>query len=173
MATDPVSSTSPSPGGRPARSGSPVRFLFGTVIIVSAVAWLAFSSFEEQVFYHTVGEALAQHEELSERQFRIKGDVVPGSHLIREGTLDQHIFRIVDGEYAIDVSFNGILPDTFSDNAEVIALGRMAGPDRFEAVEVMAKCASRYEGMAPTAGSGAPFVGAGGPGAQAAPPGRY
>ncbi|TVQ95295.1 MAG: cytochrome c maturation protein CcmE [Deltaproteobacteria bacterium] len=156
MTSQPTSAQSVPP---PQGNGN-LRFLLGAVLIAAAVAWLAFTSFEEQVFYYTVGEAIEMHEELVEREFRIKGDVVPGSHMVREGTLDEHLFRIIDGEYAIDVHFRGILPDTFSDEAEVIALGRMNGPELFEAVEVMAKCASRYDGVPPGTGgaAGSPFI---------------
>ena len=126
-------------------------FLVGSLVIVSAIVALTLTSFDEEIYYLTVAEADARYDEILDREFRLKGTVVPETHLLREGVLNQHRFEVeAEGIRAV-VDFTGPLPDTFADEAEVIALGRFSEPLRFEASEVIAKCPSRYEESAPTA----------------------
>lgn len=134
-----------------ASRASNLRFVVATVLVVAAVAWLAFSSFEDEVYFYTVAEVAERAEELGDREFRVKGDVVRGTHLVREGTLDEHLFVLQAEGHTIEVFYDGVLPDTFSDEAEVVALGSLETSGRFVAVEVVAKCPSRYDEQPPTA----------------------
>lgn len=134
-----------------ASRSSNVRFVVATVLVVTAVAWLAFSSFEDEVYFYTVAEAAERLDDLEGREFRVKGDVVRGTHMVREGTLDEHLFVLQAEGRTLEVFYDGVLPDTFSDEAEVVALGTLESPDRFVAVEVVAKCPSRYDEQPPTA----------------------
>lgn len=126
-------------------------FVLGMLAAAAVVAWIAISSFDSQIYYYTVAEAAPRAETLQGDQFRLKGNVRPGSHLVREGTLDDHRFTLVEGTSAMTVVYDGPLPDTFSDDAEVVALGRVNEDGIFVASEITAKCPSRYEGNAPTA----------------------
>lgn len=145
---------SPSLDSPPPRGGMKnVGFLVGSLVIVGAIVTLAMTSFDEQIYYYTVAEAHAIQSDLGTREFRIKGNVVPGSLALREGVLNEHRFALAaDGE-TVTVDYDGPLPDTFADDAEVIALGRFTDGGHFEAIEVIAKCPSRYEEQAPTARS--------------------
>lgn len=126
-------------------------FVLGMLTAAAVVAWIAISSFDSQIYYYTVAEAAPRAETLQGNQFRLKGNVRPGSHLVREGTLDDHRFTLVDGMSSMIVTYDGPMPDTFSDDAEVVALGRVNEDGVFVASEITAKCPSRYEGNAPTA----------------------
>ena len=128
-----------------------VGFLLGALVIVGSIVALAMSSFDEQIYYYTVAEAQANAAEIGDTEFRIKGNVVAGSLHLRDGVLNEHAFALTADGVEVLVHYTGPLPDTFADDAEVIALGRFTGPDRFEAIEVVAKCPSRYEEQAPTA----------------------
>ena len=130
---------------------SNVRFLVGVIAAVSAVVVLTISSLDDQVYYFTVAEAAERFPDIQDTEFRIKGNVVPASHHRPTAELNENYFALEADGRQIEVRFVGPLPDTFADNAEVIALGSMTSTDRFEAVEVIAKCPSRYEEAAPTA----------------------
>jgi cytochrome c-type biogenesis protein CcmE len=43
------------------------------------------------------------------------------------------------------VVYRGIAPDTFTDSVDVVVGGRMGPDGTFQATELLAKCASRYE----------------------------
>ncbi len=135
--------------GRP--QGPPWRFLVGTLVAVIAIVYVAMSSFDSEVFFLTVAEAAERAEEVGQQEFRVKGNVVAESHYMREGTLNEHMFTLQEGGHQLQVFFAGALPDTFSDEAEVVALGRMRVDGVFEAEDVVAKCPSRYEEQVPTA----------------------
>lgn len=128
-----------------------IGFVVGAIVIAAAIALLATTSLDDQIYYLTVEEATEQYTELGDTEFRLKGDVVPGSLMLREGVLNEHRFVLEAGGVEVTVDYTGPLPDTFADDAEVIALGRFREPDRFVAIEVVAKCPSRYEEAAPTA----------------------
>ncbi|MFT6399916.1 MAG: cytochrome c-type biogenesis protein CcmE [Bradymonadia bacterium] len=128
-----------------------VGFLVGALIIVAAIVVLTTSSLDDQIYYLTVSEVETSFEEMQDTEFRLKGNVVAGSLTLRDGVLSEHRFVLeADGSELI-VDYSGALPDTFADDAEVIALGRMRDRTHFDAIEVVAKCPSRYEEEAPTA----------------------
>lgn len=126
-------------------------FVIAIIAAAGAFAFVVINSFDQKVYYYTAAEAAASVDELGDDQFRLKGNVAPGSHFIREGTLDEHRFTLIEGEGEMAVAFQGPLPDTFQDDAEVVALGSLNDEGVFVAEEVAAKCPSRYESTAPTA----------------------
>lgn len=134
-------------------SSSNVRFLIGALAAVAILVTVAVTSFSSEVYFLTVSEAAASTSDLADTEFRIKGNVVRDSYRLAEGTLDTHLFTLVEGGHEIDVLYRGALPDTFADDAEVVALGQLEDEHRFVAVEVVAKCPSRYEGGPPTGGA--------------------
>ena len=102
------------------------------------------------VHYYEVNQAVADSSLIGET-IRLRGTVVDGSHLIREGTVDQHVFILTAEEATITVTFQGAVPDQFQDGASVIAVGELTDQTTFEAASLTAQCPSRYEGEAPTA----------------------
>lgn len=128
-----------------------VLFVIAIIVAAGAFAFVVINSFDQKVYYYTVSEATVSVDDLGNDQFRLKGNVAPGSHFLREGTLDEHRFTLLEGEGEMPVAFHGPLPDTFQDDAEVVALGSMNDEGVFVAEEVAAKCPSRYESTAPTA----------------------
>lgn len=138
----------PAPAGKGLQN---VGFLVGALVIATGLVVLTMTSFDDQIYYYTVAEADAQRAEIGSHEFRIKGNVVVGSLMARDGVLNEHAFALeAEGAHAT-VHYTGPLPDTFADEAEVIALGRFREDGVFVATEVVAKCPSRYEEQAPTA----------------------
>lgn len=73
--------------------------------------------------------------------FRIGGLVEEGSIVRGEGTAVT--FLVTDTNQSVQVSFNGVLPDLFSEGQGMIALGQMQG-EVFIASEVLAKHDETY-----------------------------
>lgn len=122
-----------------------IKFLAGSLVIVLAVAWLGFSSFDESVaYYKTVDELQALGDEAYGRRIRVAGNVVPGS--IRKE--DQGVrFTLEQDGHSLNISYvgKGLLPDTFKDDAEAMAEGRLLPSGEFQSTVIQAKCASKYE----------------------------
>jgi cytochrome c-type biogenesis protein CcmE len=137
------------------------KFLFGGVLIVGAVAWLAVTGFQEsKAYYRTVEEVLAKRETLVGERLKVGGVVEEGS-IAWEG--EELRFRLRQGEMALPVVYRGEspVPDTFKDGSEAVVEGKVGPGGALEAVKIQAKCASKYEAEY---GSGAAAAEPGDPG---------
>jgi cytochrome c-type biogenesis protein CcmE len=122
--------------------------LVGVGLIVSYLVWTGIS--DSMVYYLTPTELMAKVSEdptFHSVGVKVSGKVVSGSYKKGDGEL-VHLFTVHDLEHT-DVTFavmyQGLLPDTFTDDTEVVLEGRF-GEDRvFQANTLLTKCGSRYE----------------------------
>ena len=126
------------------------KFLIGAAVIVGSVGFLIQRGVKETGVYFLTPTELAARTSSDptfyETGLKMGAKVVPGS--IRKDAANQQVdFRITDGTQEYDVSYKGIVPDTFTDanDIEVIVEGRLGRDGVFQATEVLAKCGSRYE----------------------------
>ena len=95
------------------------------------------------VYYLTVTE-FAQLEHPGNGDSRINGSVLTGT-IDRLPTGLDASFVISDGTTSIPVSYHGVIPDTFVDQAPVVVEGRLQDDGTFVAHTLLAKCPSKYE----------------------------
>jgi cytochrome c-type biogenesis protein CcmE len=121
------------------------KFAALTAIILGTLGWLAVAGINEsKTYYITVSELQEMSEKALDRRLRVAGDVEPGS-IVRKA--DRVEFVVTQENLRQKIVYTGRdpLPDTFRDNAQALADGRL-GPDGvFEAKKIQAKCASKYE----------------------------
>lgn len=128
------------------------KFLIGGAVVLGVAAYLAVTSIQQTgVGYYTPTELSAKLQ--ADSSFRNVGvkvgaRVVPGS-VIRNAGGKEYAFQVTDGAKTFPVVYRGIAPDTFTDSVDVVVGGRMGADGTFQATELLAKCASRYEN-APT-----------------------
>ena len=134
-------------GGEPGRLS--VGFVLGLVVVVAVTGYIITSSMRSTVHYHEVSEVAADSA-LIGSTMRMRGTVVAGSHRIREGTLDDHVFLLTSKGSTITVLYQGAVPDQFEGGADVIATGVLLDSQTFEADSLTTQCPSRYEAEAPT-----------------------
>ncbi len=127
------------------------RFFAGLVGVATVVTWLIWTGISDtMVYYLTPSELMDRMNatpELVEQGVKVSGNVVPGSYERSTAEL-LHTFLVSDPkhpEVTLTVHFRHPLPDTFSEEAEVVMEGRYMGDGVFEAHEVLTKCGSRYE----------------------------
>ncbi|MBZ5535313.1 MAG: cytochrome c maturation protein CcmE [Acidobacteriia bacterium] len=121
------------------------KFVVGAVIIVAAVAWLAFSGFNEsKAYYKTVDELMAMKDQAHNVRLKVAGDVVKGS-IERQGRMVR--FRIEQKGIVVPVNYVGdeTLPDTFVDGVQAVVEGKYDRSGVFQADKIQAKCASKYQ----------------------------
>ena len=127
------------------------KFVFAGALIIGAICYLMFSGINDSmVYYYTVGELEAQSEELSGKGVRVSGHVLPGSiNKNSDGTRVEFIVFEKETDRQFSVVYEGLIPDTFKDEAEVVVEG-VFRPDQkpFQANTLLAKCPSKYEGQA-------------------------
>jgi cytochrome c-type biogenesis protein CcmE len=124
-----------------------------SAILVLSFSGLLWSTLREGTdYFKYVDEVLPQRQAWEGKRLLLKGYVVPGSRLRNPDTLDWK-FKVQNNPTrssnpggVVDVSYTGIVPDTFKDEAEVVLKGQL-GPDGFHVVKdgVVAKCPSKYE----------------------------
>ncbi len=115
------------------------------VLIVGSLVWLAFSGVKDtKTYYKTIPELEKMGAQAQGQRLRVGGDVLPGS-IVKNGS--RVSFELHQGTETLNVVYLGAdpLPDTFKDNAQALAEGRLASNGVFEANQIQAKCASKYE----------------------------
>jgi len=122
--------------------------LVGVALVVTYLVWTGIS--DSMVYYLTPAELLAKVEQ--DRSFhgvgvKVSGKVVSGSY--HKGDEDfVHLFQVHDIEHpdvAFPVVYRNVLPDTFTDDTEVVLEGRYGEDGVFHAKTLLTKCGSRYE----------------------------
>ncbi len=127
------------------------RFYVGLVGVAAVIAYLVWTGLTDTVVYYlTPSELVAKVQvdpSFHDVGLKMSGRVVAGSYSRGEGQLD-HRFAVEDlenGDIRVDVVYGDLLPDTFSDDVEVVVEGRYRPDGVFEANSVLTKCGSRYE----------------------------
>jgi cytochrome c-type biogenesis protein CcmE len=130
--------------------------LAATILVaVLGIGYVAAQSLKDVAYYKMVFEVTKNPEPwLAKNQMQLHGYVVPGS--IDTKVIDQQThrtFRLENKGEEITVRHTGTCPDTFKDQAEVVATGKLVREDGklyLDAVDgdrgISAKCPSKYNG---------------------------
>lgn len=127
------------------------KFLVGGALVVGLVGYLMVTGMQgAMLYYHTPAELVAKvaaDPGYHEVGVKVGGRVAPGTINFDRRTLDLR-FEVVDiatGTTQFPVTFQGPLPDTFTEGVDVVVEGRFTRAGVFEATKVLTKCGSRYE----------------------------
>ncbi len=126
-------------------TGIRLKFVLGGTVIVAALVWLGFIGFQEsKAYYITVDEFNAMEGSLHGKTLKVAGDVVTGS--IDRSKVPME-FEISSTGRPLRVCYVGkdVIPDTFRDGAKAVVEGSVASDGTFQARQIEAKCASKYE----------------------------
>jgi cytochrome c-type biogenesis protein CcmE len=130
--------------------------LAATVLIaVLGIGYVAAQSLKDVSYYKMVHEVTKDPDPwIAKKEMQLHGFVVPGS--ISSNVVDQQThrsFKLEDKGEEILVRHSGTVPDTFKDQAEVVATGKLTregGKLVLLAIDgdrgVSAKCPSKYNG---------------------------
>jgi cytochrome c-type biogenesis protein CcmE len=121
------------------------KFAALVTVIIGTLVWLAAGGISEtKTYYKTVAELDQMGDGAQGKRLRVAGDVEAGS-IVRDGRLVHFVLKQDDLRLKVVYSGSEPLPDTFRDGAQALADGKI-GPDRvFQASQIQAKCASKYE----------------------------
>ena len=122
-----------------------LKFGILIVLIVGSLVWLAVGGITDtKTYYKTISELQRMGQAAHGQRLRVAGDVQPGS-IVKNGS--QVSFTLHQGTQSLNVIYSGTdpLPDTFKDNSQALADGRLAADGVFQANKIQAKCASKYE----------------------------
>ena len=127
------------------------RFMVGLVGVATVVTYLIWTGVSATMVYYFTPVELMQRVEVDptfhDVGVKVSGKVVPGSYTRVEGEL-LHVFTVrdlIDESVTFQAEFRDALPDTFTDEVEVVLEGRLRPDGVFEATTLLTKCGSRYE----------------------------
>lgn len=125
-----------------------IKFLIGGAVILGVAAYLMASSIKTTGVYYLTPQELA-HKVAADPTLvgsgvKMGARVIPGS-IRRDPGGREVAFLVSDGDQRYPVVYRGIIPDTFTDSADVVVDGRLGTDGTFHATTLLAKCASRYE----------------------------
>jgi cytochrome c-type biogenesis protein CcmE len=121
------------------------KFLIGSGIIILTLMALAYVGFtQSKTYYHTISELGTLSGSALHQRMRVSGSVRAGSIARGAGRVD---FVLEEQGKTLPISYTGRdpLPDTFKDGAQALVEGRLTPDGHFNAEQVQAKCASKYE----------------------------
>ena len=113
-------------------------------------------------YFKHVDEVVSQRASLEGKKVQLHGYVIPGSILTKPNTLE-YIFKVQNnpirsGEpgQMMNITYTGVVPDTFKDEAEVVLRGNLTADGGFHTDPngVIAKCPSKYEAASKLASGG-------------------
>ena len=126
------------------------------LVLILAFAGMLWSTLREGTeYYKHVDEVMTSPQQWEGKRLQLHGFVVPGSILVKRDSLEYR-FKVQNNPARapqpgniVDVTYKGIVPDTFKDEAEVVLKGKLT-PAGFhtDSNGVMAKCPSKYEAAA-------------------------
>ncbi|MFO0619027.1 MAG: cytochrome c maturation protein CcmE [Polyangiaceae bacterium] len=150
-ATESVTADAQTTQGAPKGSRTASYGLLAILLCMGAgIALLVLFGFKEAAVYALpVSELKARSAELQGRRVRVDGELVPGS-LKKQDDPCEYRFTIQASGASLDVRYpQCVVPDTFRDRPEggvkVTVTGALQQKGDFEATEILAKCASKYD----------------------------
>jgi cytochrome c-type biogenesis protein CcmE len=141
-----------------------IKIAATVVVLASAFGFMLWTTVRDGAeYFKHVDEVVAQRPTLEGKQLQMHGYVIPGSRMNKPNTLEWRFkvqnnpIRSGEPGNVMSVSYTGVVPDTFKDEAEVVLKGRLVG-DGFHADPngVIAKCPSKYEAAGKVAAGSAP-----------------
>ena len=124
-----------------------IRVLVTVLILGGAFITLLATSMRENVqFYKHVDEVVPVASEWYGKTLKLQGNVVKGSLNRSTSNSMSYRFDVQYGDSVVTAFYTGLLPDSFSDEAEVVVTGQLTQAGfQVEPDGIMAKCPSKYE----------------------------
>ena len=125
-----------------------LKVLLTTGVLTAAFVGLMWATMQDGTqYYKNVDEVMVEPEAWKGKRLQVHGYA---ANVLRNPRSLDWRFEIRDSVenhgHVVHAEYNGIVPDTFDNHAEVVVSGRLEG-DRFivDADGIMAKCPSKYE----------------------------
>ena len=125
-------------------SNKAAKIGLSSLVLATAFGVLLYSSLGESLqYYKYVDEVMVEPTAWHGKNLQVHGVVVPDSIGRKDNTLEWR-FDIQRNGKVLTAYYNGIVPDTFKADSEVVLTGTMDAKG-FHATEMTAKCPSKYD----------------------------
>jgi len=113
------------------------KFIAGAILVAGTVGFLMTSGIKETGVYFLTPSELASKIETDPTFYNV--GVKMGARVVT-GTIERDVASQT-------ITFEGLAPDTFTDDVDVVVEGRLMADGTFHATSLLAKCGSRYESV--------------------------
>ena len=115
------------------------------IIVGTLGVFMAQSMQDSLAYFKNVDEVMTEPAQWYDKDMNLHGWVVPNSIYGNPETLEWQ-FEVKSGTHVVLARYQGTVPDTFQDDAEVVLKGRLtAAGFHVQPDGVVAKCPSKYE----------------------------
>ena len=115
----------------------PIKIAVTAVVLASAFGFMMWTTLRDGAeYFKHVDEVVAQRTQLQGKKVQLHGYVIPGTILTNPNTLEYRFtvqnnpIRAGEPGQKMNISYTGIVPDTFKDEAEVVQIGRASCRER-------------------------------------------
>ena len=127
-----------------AATSKAVKIVLTSLVLATAFGVLLYSSLGESLqYYKYVDEVMVEPAAWHGKNLQVHGMVVPDSIAMKPNTMEWR-FDIQRNGKVLRAYYNGIVPDTFKADSEVVLTGTLDDKG-FHATEMTAKCPSKYD----------------------------
>lgn len=122
-----------------------IKFVAGSLVIVLAIVYLIYTGISQtSVYFLTVSELIDRKDTIADEGVRVNGTVVPGSIDKHDSNLKVN-FKITDSKQNLSVHYEGIIPDMFKEDIDVVVEGTIDQNGNLNASTLLTSCPSKYE----------------------------
>ena len=120
------------------------KSIVGIVVIGGALGYLVYSAMQSSAAYYLSVDEFGPKQSLAQRHtFRLAGNVGRGS-VVRDLKAMLLKFDLTGKRASVPVSYEGVVPENFAEEREVVVEGRLDEAGVFKADKLMTKCESKY-----------------------------
>lgn len=122
-----------------------IKAIVAVVLIGGSMVYLIYQVTQSPFsYYYSVDEFSMKMDIAKNNSVRLAGKVGKGTV---ERDVQQMLleFTLTGEKNSLPVKYEGVVPDNFADDIEVVVEGRLSDSDVFEAKKVMTRCESKYK----------------------------
>ncbi len=122
-----------------------VKVIVSIIVIGGGVTYFMYQAMQSSwSYYYSVDDFTANSAAIKNQSLRIAGVVKQGS-VTRNMEKMNLMFILAGSNNEVPVSYEGSVPDNFTENGEVVVEGRLDTSGIFQADMLMTKCESKYK----------------------------
>ena len=125
-----------------------MKLIAAGVAIAIAVTFLAVAGIREGWVYYLPVDEFVAGEAYQDQRVRLHGTVAADDLDVSSGLLLAR-FDLMGEEHRLRVEYEGVIPDMFQADREVVVEGQLDETGVFKADTLLTKCASKYEARQP------------------------
>jgi cytochrome c-type biogenesis protein CcmE len=122
-----------------------VKTVVGIAVIGGGIGYFMVQAMQSSwAYYYSVDDFSASGAAAQEHSFRLAGRVQPGS-VVRDLENVTLRFTLAGAQARLPVQYQGVTPDNFVEDREVVVEGRLGTDGVFQADTLMTRCESKYQ----------------------------